>query len=1190
MPDVIIDPMTGPKYVLEGKIVTMGLQGVISRGAIYIDKGEIRAVQKASKAPPSGFEDAPHINTGDTIYPGLIELHNHLCYNAMPLWDVPQKYTNNGQWKNHEDYRRMITKPSQVLGRTDGVVEALVRFVECKCLLGGTTTSQGITLASAPGIKTYYQGIVRNVEQTKDDLLPQAGTKIANPSTSGAEKYLTNLNKHTCYLQHISEGTDDTARSWFLRLKIDDDNWALNDAFCGIHSTALNEQDFDIIHQKGGSMVWSPLSNYLLYGQTVDLHAAKKSGILMGMGSDWAPSGSKNMLGELKVAWLASNAQGEEQVPVFTAKELVEMATINAAKILKWDGLLGSIEPGKRADLIVINGQKGDDYLRLIEARETSLTLVIINGFPRLGQKRLMESFGAGTEEIKISRSTRVLNLAQETTHPLVRDLTLKEATKRLADAMNRLPELAEDLDNGSLSGFLGGSKDAGGSAWRVFMDIEEEDTDEAALAAQPLASYVSPMILEEITVADDKDLLPRLVAARNLPEFVKTGLPPLYGKTIPLPESADFLNQPGEPLPSPLISTTQELRTFLRTWGELSLADRKTIVKQALLVIEENYVHLPMKRAMHAVDPVQRLKLFLHRLEELKQSDLRPEIEFHNELTDIFNSLRDLHTSYQLPRPFKGKTAWLPYIIEEYREHDHRKYMVSKVMPGVGPDTFEPGVEILYWNGMSIHQAVTQNADRRAGSNLAARHSRGIDALTIRPLAYGFPPDEEWVTLKYLGKDEEIHEYTQNWLVFEPGTGARSLDPEGLITETAFIGLDEKTDNIREAKRIIYTGNIWLKENQAAAEGKYNAINNTKDGISTFLPSVFRAREVNTSSGTFGYIRIFSFNVSDPDSFVDEFIRLLDMMPESGLIIDVRGNPGGHIHAAERLLQALTPHHIEPQRSQFINSTVNLQLCRQKLLPELDLEPWIQSIKQSVETGAVYSLGYPITPEKTCNNTGQKYYGPVLLIIDALCYSATDIFASGFKDHNIGDILGTGDNTGAGGANVWSHRLLKSLFENTSSVNQSDSPYTDLPLGSDIRVAIRRTLRVGKNSGVPVEDLGIKPDHTHFMTKRDLLDGNADLIEKAGEILASKKIYSIEIENMDESNKFSHVRIKTLNLNRLDFIFNDRPQGSINVTEGLIEMDLNAMFSNVTYKITRIEILGFENEKLKAVYRQDLP
>ena len=55
------------------------------------------------------------------------------------------------------------------------------------------------------------------------------------------------------------------------------------------------------------------------------------------------------------------------------------------------------------------------------------------------------------------------------------------------------------------------------------------------------------------------------------------------------------------------------------------------------------------------------------------------------------------------------------------------------------------------------------------------------------------------------------------------------------------------------------------------------------------------------------------------------------------------------------------------------------------------------------------------------CNGIGQVYYGPVVLITDALSYSATDIFAAGFQDNEVGLVLGTSGNTGAGGANFWS-------------------------------------------------------------------------------------------------------------------------------------------------------------------------
>jgi 5-methylthioadenosine/S-adenosylhomocysteine deaminase len=467
-------PPIGSKYILEGRVVTMGSQGTIPDGAIYVDGGEIKHVLPADTPVPSGFENASHIRTGDTIYPGLIELHNHLCYNAIPLWDVPKRYSNNGQWRNHTDYPRLITKPTQVLAGTEGVVEALIRYVECRSLLGGVTTSQGITLSSKPGIQSFYTGLVRNVEQGGDPDFPAAGTRIGNPEPGKAGAYLTNLQRETCYLQHLSEGVDDTARSWFLNLQMENGDWAVTDALCGIHSTALKAYDFNIIHSHGGSMVWSPLSNYLLYGGTVDLRAIKDAGMLIGIGSDWSPSGSKNLLGELKVAWLASQAQGD----IFSVQEILAMATINAARILKWDAVLGSIEPHKRADFIVLNSRSCDEYRQVIEARETTITLVIIDGVPRAGQSSLMQRFGykrEDLEEIKVGGSTRLLNLADETTHPLVRDLGLLEAIRRLSDAMRNLPELASQLDDANASGLFSGSTDTGGMPWRVVLDFETQ-------------------------------------------------------------------------------------------------------------------------------------------------------------------------------------------------------------------------------------------------------------------------------------------------------------------------------------------------------------------------------------------------------------------------------------------------------------------------------------------------------------------------------------------------------------------------------------------------------------------------------------------------------------------------------------------------------------------------------------------
>ena len=164
-----------------------------------------------------------------------------------------------------------------------------------------------------------------------------------------------------------------------------------------------------------------------------------------------------------------------------------------------------------------------------------------------------------------------------------------------------------------------------------------------------------------------------------------------------------------------------------------------------------------------------------------------------------------------------------------------------------------------------------------------------------------------------------------------------------------------------------------------------------------------------------------------------------------------------------------------------------------------------------ATETGSVFSAAKSITPTDGANELGQTYHGPVVLVTDARCYSATDIFSAGFADHAIGTILGVDDNTGAGGANVWTHGLLSQLLQLPAPAD-SESPYGALPNGANMRVAIRRTLRVGELSGTPVEDLGVRPDVLHKLTRADLLEDNVDLLDAAGELLAGMPVRRLSV------------------------------------------------------------------------------
>ena len=92
-------------------------------------------------------------------------------------------------------------------------------------------------------------------------------------------------------------------------------------------------------------MVWSPLSNLLLYGETADVAEARtRRACRSALGPDWSPSGSKNLLGELKVARLVNSL---ERQPRSRDYDLLALATRNPAKILRWDKAVGTVETGQ---------------------------------------------------------------------------------------------------------------------------------------------------------------------------------------------------------------------------------------------------------------------------------------------------------------------------------------------------------------------------------------------------------------------------------------------------------------------------------------------------------------------------------------------------------------------------------------------------------------------------------------------------------------------------------------------------------------------------------------------------------------------------------------------------------------------------------------------------------------------------
>jgi C-terminal processing protease CtpA/Prc len=579
-----------------------------------------------------------------------------------------------------------------------------------------------------------------------------------------------------------------------------------------------------------------------------------------------------------------------------------------------------------------------------------------------------------------------------------------------------------------------------------------------------------------------------------------------------------------------------------------LTRQERLRILDQIILLLEMNYVHLPLKRAMHAINPIQQLKLLKYRLETKRK--MEDELEFHHRLVEIFATLRDIHTRYLLPSPFRLYTAFLPFLIEQYFEEEEDRYLLTRIdrnhfKPVRKSDVnfFKPGVEILFWNGIPIRRAIEMNGAQQAGSNTDARFARGLDSLTIRPLRASLPPNEEWVEITYKDLRGKTRNTRHDWLVYQAHTKPSSTK----TSKKKRAAVDVLKSKINQVKRELFApldvpihkGFEYIFYSQLR-KVPFERLGSKKPGFKQI-----------------GYIRLFSFEVDDQAAFVNEVKKIVTApdFPQDGLIIDVRGNGGGRVRAGERLLQLFTPRRVKPELFEFINTPLNLEIC--KIAPsDLGLAQWVDSIEESVVTGATYSMGFPLTSEESCNDIGQVYYGPVILVTDALSYSTTDMFAAGFQDNHVGKILGTSNNTGAGGANVWNY---KDFIKNTRTSPRQ--PFKPLPRDTDLNVAIRRSIRVGRNEGRPLEELGINPDRPHRMTRRDLMDHNQDLIEEAARSLKSEPVYSLTAEIID--SKPPRISIAATSITRradarkkivrVDVSVNGAPYKSLDADNGVL-------------------------------------
>jgi 5-methylthioadenosine/S-adenosylhomocysteine deaminase len=160
-------------------------------------------------------------------------------------------------------------------------------------------------------------------------------------------------------LMHVHETRAEVARSVTEHarrpLRRLDDLGLLGPAFTAIHLTQLEPHEIDLLARRNASVIHCPESNLKLASGFCPVATLLQAGITVGLGTDGAASNNDlDMFGELRtMALLAKAVAGDAAaVPAATA---LRMATLDGARALGLADRIGSLEPGKAADLVAVD-------------------------------------------------------------------------------------------------------------------------------------------------------------------------------------------------------------------------------------------------------------------------------------------------------------------------------------------------------------------------------------------------------------------------------------------------------------------------------------------------------------------------------------------------------------------------------------------------------------------------------------------------------------------------------------------------------------------------------------------------------------------------------------------------------------------------------------------------------------------
>ena len=365
-----------------GWIIPVRPRGVVyADHAVVVDDGRIVAVAPRDEARERYAADTVVDRPSHALLPGLVNAHTHAAMTLfrgmaddMPLteWLERHIWPAEARWASAEFVR-------------DGTELAI-----CEMLLGGTTCFQDMyffpdviaELAAERQIRAAVGMIVLEIptvwagnaaeyidkglavhDRFRGNPLihatfaPHAPYTVDDDTFERIRMLADELDTHIHMHVHETADEIETAlREHHQRpLRRLDELGLVTSQLTAVHMTQLDDEEIDLLAERGVNVVHCPESNWKLASGICPVDRLLKLGVNVALGTDGAASNNDlDMFGEMRsAAMLAKGVTGD--AAAVSAEDALEMATLGGARAIGLADEIGSLEPGKAADLLTID-------------------------------------------------------------------------------------------------------------------------------------------------------------------------------------------------------------------------------------------------------------------------------------------------------------------------------------------------------------------------------------------------------------------------------------------------------------------------------------------------------------------------------------------------------------------------------------------------------------------------------------------------------------------------------------------------------------------------------------------------------------------------------------------------------------------------------------------------------------------